>query len=224
MSDKLFNNTKKITDTREDVSNLLFHFTKEPNAQTTLDKILSEGKLIAGECGYICFTEAPITMLPKMIEYFATYNERAKFAPYGVAFSKSLLFYKGARPVIYSDYGEDALLDPSIRWRHQDFHPIILKGSKSPQYRDYSWMREWRLPKKEFSFSAKQSLVITKESWEDFLYQELQPMNDPYDDIPEWKRNYCHISFQDITNDGINISKQKMLDILSEQTIGEYIE
>ena len=223
MSNLLFDNTKKIMDTREDVSNFLFHLTKEPDAQMTLDKILYDGKLIAGECGYICFTEAPITILPQMIEYFATYNEKAKFAPYGVAFPKSLLFYKGARPVIYSDYGEDSLLDPSIRWRHQDFHPIVYKVAGKPQYRDYSWMREWRLPLKEFSFSEKHWLVITKESWEDVLYQDLQPMDGP-DDIPEWKRAYKHISFQDITANGINMSKQELLDTLSEQVIGEYIK
>ena len=84
-------------------------------------------------------------------------------------------------------------------------------------------MRECRLPRKEFSFSEKHCIVITKESWEDILYQDIQPMNGP-DDIPEWKRVYKQISFQDITADGINMSKQELLDTLSEQVIGEYIE
>lgn len=47
MSNLLFDHTKKIMDTREDVSNFLFHLTKEPDAQMTLDKILCDGKLIA---------------------------------------------------------------------------------------------------------------------------------------------------------------------------------
>lgn len=223
MSDRIYNNTKKIIDTREDVSKFLFHFTKEPDAQITLEKILCDKKLIAGDIGYICFTEAPLTMLPKMMEYFSTYNEKAKFAPYGVGFPKALLFYKGARPVIYSDYGEEKLLDKSILWRHQDFHPIIYKVSGKPQYRDYSWMREWRLPMKEFNFSEKHCFAITKETWEGYLFQNLEPMDGP-DDIPEWTRVYKNISFQDITKEGVNITKLEMLDMLSNQVIGEFLE
>lgn len=223
MSDKIFTNTKKILDTREDVSNYLFHFTKEPDALMTLEKILSENKLIAGDIGYICFTEAPVTMLPKMMDYFSTYNEKAKFAPYGVGFPKALLFHKGARPVIYSDYGEEKLLDQSIRWRHQDFHPIKYKVSGKPQYRDYSWMREWRLPMREFIFPEKYCFVITKESWEGNLFQNIESMDGP-DDIPEWTRVYKNISFQDITHEGVNITKLEMLDMLSNQVLGEFIE
>lgn len=210
-------------DTREDVSDFLFHFTKGSNPQMTLQKILQEGKLVAGDCGYICFTEAPITMLPKMVEYFAEYEENAKFASYGLGFRKDFLFYKGARPVIYSDYGEMSLLAPSIQWRHQDYHPIVHKQPwNNPKFRDYTWMREWRLPVKEFSFNERQCIVVTKDSWENILYQEFEPM-DNIDDIPYWIRKYKNISFQDITESGSTITKQKLMDILSNQEFGELV-
>ena len=188
----------------------------------TLEKIISDGKLVAGSCGYICFTEAPITMLPKMVEYFASYKKRAKFAPYGIGFPKSLLFIKGARPVIYSNYGEKDLLAPSIQWRHEDYHPVLYKKSGYPKYRDYTWMREWRLPLKEFSFDEKHCFIVTKESWEDICFQHLEPMNGP-NDIPEWKRLYKHISFQEIS-DGDILTKLELINKLSEQELGELIE
>jgi RNA polymerase sigma-70 factor (ECF subfamily) len=44
------------------------------------------------------------------------------------------------------------------------------------------------------------------------------------DDIPEWTRVYKNISFQDITKEGVNITKLEMLDMLSNQVIGEFLE
>lgn len=224
MANRLYENTKRITDTREDMSSFLFHLTKGDEPLNVLQKILSEDKLIAGDCGYICFTEAPITMLPKMLDYFAQYDEKAKFSPYGLGFREDFLFYKGARPVIYSDYGEDALLDKSIRWRYQEFHPIVYNSpGDHPVYRDYTWMREWRLPHKEFCFNEKECLVITKDSWENILFQDLEHMESA-DDIPNWKRKYKNISFQDIVEGDSIMSKQEFVEFISEQIIGEEID
>lgn len=81
---------KKIIDTREDLSDFLFHFTKGPNGLETLCKILNSGKMIdMNKSGYICFTEAPLSMVEPMLTYFSRqFPLNPKYAPYGIGISK----------------------------------------------------------------------------------------------------------------------------------------
>ncbi|MSS17594.1 hypothetical protein [Sodaliphilus pleomorphus] len=98
------------------------------------------------EHDYICFTDAPITCYLSNLKYFDSFKEmgrKAMFSPYGIGISRDWLYEnKGARPVIYGQADEINLLDESIRWRflELDIHK-----------RDYSWLREWRIPMKELN-------------------------------------------------------------------------
>ena len=49
-----------ILQSREDISDYVFHFCKKHNAKETLEKILSENKIRdISDKGYICFQRAP---------------------------------------------------------------------------------------------------------------------------------------------------------------------
>ena len=59
----------KIIASREDISDYLFHFTKESNAFDSLLKITEDRQLKdIKNNGVICFTEAPITLLKSMFD------------------------------------------------------------------------------------------------------------------------------------------------------------
>src|SRR5205823_2668492 len=93
---------------RDDISDQLIHFTKPRAGATSLQMftaILTERNLIAGtgmikgQYKCVCFTEAPIGKLPQI---FAAHDKTlVRYAPYGFMFSKTWLYGKGARPVIY---------------------------------------------------------------------------------------------------------------------------
>lgn len=69
-------NFYKIVETRPDFSEYLWHFTKGDNAEYLFHQILYEGVIKdMDKDGCICFTEAPISILPEMFEYFNTYNK-----------------------------------------------------------------------------------------------------------------------------------------------------
>ncbi len=96
---------------REDLSDYLYHFTKNANAFNTLKKILGEGKLRdVGNAGVICFTDAPFPVLINMFDIFRPFYD-PMYAPYGVAIKKTSLFEAGARPVIYCSSDERLLID-----------------------------------------------------------------------------------------------------------------
>ena len=99
-----------IIKTREDISDYVYHFAKNDNAKQTLISILSENTVKdINRHGYICFTEAPLTLLPAMFAHFEKF-ERPMYAPYGIAFKKALFYQNGGRPVIYGDQQDKKLL------------------------------------------------------------------------------------------------------------------
>jgi hypothetical protein len=137
---------------RNDISNKLVHLTKgvgpdaskhRQEAIVTLTNILSQGILLGGT-GFIkgsykcvCFSEAPISALSQIL---ATNTQAGyKYQPYGVLVSKSWLFSKGGRPVIYQPDNDYYLLPEQMRYRHVRFW-------LSDQYNvDHTWEREWRI-------------------------------------------------------------------------------
>jgi hypothetical protein len=75
---------------REDLSDYLYHFTKNADAFDTLRTILGEGELKdVGKKGVICFTEAPFPMLINMFGIFSKYVNPL-YAPYGIAIKKKV--------------------------------------------------------------------------------------------------------------------------------------
>ena len=200
---------KRITNLREDMSDFLFHFTKGPNAFETLCGILEEGKLRdTNNRGYLCFTETPLSLLIPLFEYFTKrYPGNPMYAPYGIGVKKSRFFELGGRPVIYGKEEEKQFLDKSIQWRFEEM--------RLP-YRDFSWLREWRIKRNKLSFSNSGIMVITKTNEEQLLLCHKLVDNTPKDykendgaffDI---EREYLGVSMEDIIsfnskNDLINL-------------------
>jgi|SRR5436309_8542735 len=93
---------------RDDISEHLFHFIKGDtfdDASETLRKILKETRLLGGT-GYIkedyrcvCFSEAPVHHLGSTLTRPTVHGVR--WRSFGVVVSKSWLFARGGRPVIY---------------------------------------------------------------------------------------------------------------------------
>ncbi len=142
-----------ILKSREDLSDYLFHFTKNSNAWETLLEITT-GKSLKdiNKTGVICFTEAPLLSLVKMFEIFEQY-ENPLYTPYGVAIKKDTIFNLGGRNVIYSLPHEVNLLHDSNKWRFEEF---------IPNQKDFSWLREWRVPEEKIDLTVDNCFIITK--------------------------------------------------------------
>jgi hypothetical protein len=146
-----------ILKSREDLSDYLFHFTYGKSAKDTLKKITNEKHLKdVNNRGFICLTEAPLLSLTGMFKIFKRY-ENPMYAPYGVAMKKDFLFTLGGRSVIYGPLAEKDLLDDSIKWRFEEY---------IPEKKDFTWLREWRVPVKEIQLTVDNCFIITKNEME----------------------------------------------------------
>ena len=138
---------------RKDLSPYLFHFTKGDRPMESLQNILSEMKLYSQVKEYVCFTEAPITSFIYNLEHMSNYPI-PMFSSYGIGFNRDFLFRKyNARPVIYGDTEEQAIITKtSLKWR---FELMNIDNH------DFSWLREWRI-KGVFDFSnfPKDEIII----------------------------------------------------------------
>ena len=203
----------KIRELREDISEYLFHFTKGDYALETLHKILDEGKLRSfNEDKYICFTEAPITMLCGFFKYVErTYSAPTIIAPYGVGIKKDVLFQKGARPVIYGTREEKKLLPVKLQWRHVNMN--------LPNY-DFSWLREWRIKCNSIRFKPEHVIVITRTKDEQLLLHKVIIDNpDNYPEIDEsmidFQRIYRGVSLEEL--DCYVNNKHDLTELLDKQ-------
>lgn len=207
------NGIKRIINLREDMSDFLFHFTKGQNAFDTLGEILKDGQLRdINNRGYFCFTETPLSLLVPLFEYFTKeYPNNPMFAPYGIGVKKSTFFALGGRPVIYGKKKEENLLDESIRWRFEEM--------RLP-YRDFSWLREWRIKGDKLSFSNTGIMVITKTNEEQSLLCCRLVDNAPKDyegndgAFVDIEREYLGVSMEDIISFN---SKDDLIDLLISQ-------
>ena len=209
---KMINQTLlKIRELREDISEYLFHFTKGEDAFENLQKILDEGKLRSfNKDRYICFTEAPITMLNGFFNYVErNYSTPTIIAPYGIGIKKDVLFQKGARPVIYGTREEKKLLSEKLQWRHVNMN--------LPNY-DFSWLREWRIKCNFIKFKPEHVVVITRTKGEQLLLHKVIIDNpDNYPEIDEsmidFQRIYRGVSLEELNN---SVNNKRDLAILLE--------
>ena len=210
-----------IIKTREDISDYVYHFAKNDNAKQTLISILSENTVKdINRHGYICFTEAPLTMLPAMFAHFEKF-ERPMYAPYGIAFKKALFYQNGGRPVIYGDQQDKKLLPKELMWRFEFLYPGTY---------DFSWLREWRIPLSALQLNRKDCFAIVKtrqdeEGMRDFFF-ELDDID--FDTQPEdggqftevtgyFNRKMKVVSLEEI-KDTTHMSKQQLARLLKEQS------
>lgn len=141
----------EILNSREDLSDYLFHFTKGRSAKETLMSIINDNAIKdVNHTGRICFTESPVTMLAPMFSIFKRYTN-PMYAPYGIGIRKSLIYEMGGRPVIYGDSADQRGLPNSMQWRFELF---------APRQHDFTWLREWRLQKTNIELSFDNCFVI----------------------------------------------------------------
>lgn len=158
--------------TRDDLSNLLVHFTKGQSEVDAGRNFLSivRSKTLRGGTGLIegghrcvCLSEAPIATLARLFGDPAAHGMH--YAPLGVLVRKSTLFAAGGRPVIYQPDPEYRLLHPAQQFRHKGYDPAASI--------DYSWEREWRLHADEFALDpAAITLVVPNRTWADFMFEQ----------------------------------------------------
>ena len=142
-----------IMDSREDISDYVFHFTKGANAKDTLIKIINDNAVVdIGNNGYICFTEAPLLLLPPMFDIFEGYHN-PMYTPYGIGIKKEALYNMGGRPVIYGDENDLFMLPKEMRWRYVKYVPKVY---------DFSWLREWRVPCNKVELDFDNSFLVVK--------------------------------------------------------------
>ena len=180
---------------RRDIGELLFHFTRgaEPawkeihghrfntaeTASHVLSKILSTG--LRGSSGWtygintVCFTEAPISEFNAIFALNSVANEaheRPRYEPYGVAVSKSWLFSKGGRPVIYDHPDAKDTYPQNVLFRFCPYDPS--NGV------DYTWEREWRVQTDLLQLDPKHTIVVvpTAEEAFEFVYEYASPQPD----------------------------------------------
>ena len=138
------NPSHNLREQKRDISPYLFHFTKGPDCKERLESILSE-KCLKSERGYICFTELPLTCSHELFKYMESWD-KPMYSKYGIGFKRDILIDKfRARPVIYGDDKDFAMIGNGLNWRYEllDVHS-----------HDYTWLREWRIEGKEFFFSS----------------------------------------------------------------------
>ncbi len=167
---------------RNDLSPYLFHYTKGKEPLETLKLILEQMRLKA-DCGYICFTEAPLTSSVSLFKYFHQFQPtdrkphiKPMYEPYGIGISRDFLFNKGARPIFYGTSEELQLIPNELKWRCLPFDPL---GG------DYSWLREWRINSNEFNFSTCTDEIIviarTKEELNYIIGDEILDIDFTYE-------------------------------------------
>jgi len=149
---------------RGDLSNRVIHLTsRETSAESpvlqdrvAITKFLSilYGRHLNGGIrnirgGYrcVCFSEAPITVLARMLA-----DRESRYAPLGVMVDKLWLFAQGGRPVIYQPEAEYEILPEALRYRHVRYEPD--RGI------DFSWEREWRLHADRLALNPAETTLV----------------------------------------------------------------
>ncbi len=159
---------------RRDISNLLFHFTRAQDSETTADivlrKILREGVLNGfGKwtkgIPCVCFTEAPIQEFASIFalsEIAASKKQRPRYEPYGIAVTKEWLFNQGGRPVIYEHESDMSSFDGSQKQQYR-LVPYDPRSGK-----DFTWEREWRVSTSALKIDPEHAFIIVPTAKEAF--------------------------------------------------------
>lgn len=210
----------EIFKSREDISDYVFHFTKGRKAKEVLNEILRDATIkdINGN-GYMCFTEAPVTMLPSMFKIFKKYID-PMYAPFGIGIKRNVFYHLGGRPVIYGTKDDKDILPTEMHWR---FVPLY------PDSYDFSWLREWRIPVPRIEITYDNCFVIVDtnkdldEMKESFIeLEDIDIDSQPEDGgvlseyIGHFTRMFKVVAIEEIEEIN-NMGKQQLEKILNEQ-------
>ncbi len=169
---------------RDDLSDKLIHLTRgsHDRAAEAFRAILEEKRLLGGagciKGGFrcICFSEAPISQLSRILAKPMVHGMR--YAPFGVMLDKAWLFDRGGRPVIYQSDSEFQLLHDNHKYRHVRYEPANNV--------DFTWEREWRILIDELPLDPDiATVVLPNRDWERKL---LKPHEDRI-----WRRAAANI-------------------------------
>ena len=187
------NYTKKIWlkrhASRSDLTTSLVHLTKETDELNVLEvllKILDDKKLngssthsgfIIGDNSAVCFQDIPIYGITQNLLHEQQNKEelgdKIRYSPVGLSFSKSFLFNKGARPVIYEKKETAKSLIPRTEW----WRIVSFDLSDNDKIIDWTHEREWRLKGDlEFSLDDVTILLTRKNIYQEFIKQCPQPI------------------------------------------------
>jgi hypothetical protein len=127
---------------RTDLSSSLVHLTpgRFDDAAEVLGRIVKDRALrgsnrgIRGAHTVVCFSEAPVDILARML---SSGTDEFRYAPFGVMVRKDWLNARGGRPVTYQPEDEFGLLPPELQYRH-------VRLDQPGGDKDYSLVREWR--------------------------------------------------------------------------------
>lgn len=216
-----------IIKSREDISDYLFHFSTGKTGYETLEKIIDCDAIIdVNNRGCICLTETPITLLTEMFSIFNRYYN-PMYAQYGIAIKKDFLFNLGARPVIYGTKEDEKEIGEKLKWRFEEYEPNV---------KDFSWLREWRIDKKEIQLDKENCFIITKTKVEldSLLFNNSQIIDVQFDgcvaDGQYWgsatgiyERAFKGISFEDL-NELHSLKKSELEKLLKLQNLDDRSE
>ena len=216
------NPSHNLRERKKDLSPYLFHFTKGSDCKERLESILSE-ECLKSKLGYICFTESPLTCSHELFKYMESWKE-PMYSRYGIGFKRDILIDQfRARPVIYGDDKDLAMLGNGLNWRYEllDIHK-----------HDYTWLREWRIEGNEFHFSSisKEDIIVVAPTEDeivdivssleidvDFNYEHENRMANPYL-LCRKTREWIGISF----NETIKYDNDNIIELITIlQNIGE---
>lgn len=151
---------------RDDLSDKLIHLTRGPtyaDAAKVFSAILEQKRLlggtgcIKGDFRCVCFSEAPISQLSRILANPMAHGMR--YMPFGIMVSKAWLFDLGGRPVIYQSDSEFELLHDDQKYRHVRYEPANDV--------DFTWEREWRILTDELPLDPDvATVVVPNRDWE----------------------------------------------------------
>lgn len=145
----------------------LIHFTKGKKnsldyeeAYQTLKGIVKTQTLnggtgmILGKHQCVCFTESPARCLTNKGKLDTKYFSR--YTPFGIQYTKQVVFKNGGRPVIYSTRNECEREkdNGNLNWRFVSYDPN-MNGRL-----DFSWEREWRIKSEKIPVRPESAKLV----------------------------------------------------------------
>jgi hypothetical protein len=136
---------------------------------------------IKGAYKCVCFTEAPEHSFHEVM---------GRYRPFGIQLSKSWVFDRGGRPVIYQTDAEYEQLIEEQRWRHVRYEPSATPPT------DFTWEREWRVRTDVLPLTPGDAIVIVpNEDW-------AQQLRDEHYALEEHHIELMQLSYGDDWNPG----------------------
>lgn len=172
---------KDLTESRNVGSLYLTHLIRgrsDEEAYNTLLKILEKGFLrasfsrrnncdtVKGNQKVVCFQDTSFDVMQEIITGEKWLDREQGYREFGIQMPKEILFYNGARPVIYDKANEImGLIDESIYWRVVNLDLNIATW----QYVDWTHEHEWRIignvSLKEYTFY----IVVKSNAYKELL-------------------------------------------------------